>query len=112
MSAGETHHLSTSYTKFLLENGSEHLVAQIVMNMQLQERPEIMGRSPREVSSQCSIPSSPNQPVTRVLEVSISIWVGSECEFLSPVYCRWHSQYSCCVMHLNVVLRLFPTTYH
>lgn len=86
MSAGETHHLSTSYTKFLVENGSEHLAAQIVMNMQLEERPEIMGKSPREASFQCSILSSPNQPVIRVLEVSISIWVGTECKFLSPVY--------------------------
>lgn len=108
MSAGETQHLSTSYTKFLLENGSEHLVAQIVMNMQLAERPEIMGRSPREVSFPGLHPRQ-TQPACHTCSGSFHFHLGRN-RVRIPVSCLlvpgMDGISSCCVKHLDVVLRL------
>lgn len=87
MSAGEKQHLPTSYTKFLIKSPWEWQQA-----CSSSDSYECSAR--RKTRSYGQIPQGSlfpvphpwlTQHVTLVLEVSISTWVGAECEFLSPV---------------------------
>ena len=95
----------------IVENGSGWLTRS-VMN-KLEQGPEITGRSPRKATFQGSFPGYHNQNVTFILEDSYfrlgrsRVWIPVP--FSVAVGIATIS--SCCLKHLDVILRLFSTTH-